>query len=167
MIQLLKKMININTKNINVEDYDLVYQIITLHSAQQKNLLTELTSALNLQYPMDHRCMARIHDNSQCTRKYRDVPSKLCGSHINSIPHGRIDIISNNIIEKKHTNKNTKDKNITISADIDLSKYVKTTILSINGQDYLHDNNNILFDNNNDTTTILGRIIGENQYEWF
>jgi len=33
---------------------------------------------------------ARIHDNTQCTRKCKDTVNKLCGSHINSLPYGLI-----------------------------------------------------------------------------
>jgi hypothetical protein len=111
--------------------------------------------------------MARIHDNTQCTRKYKDTSTRLCGSHTNSLPYGRIDDpIGQKLIEKKNKGRKTKHKSSMELDNIDFSKYIKTEIICINGVEYLVDENNILFENN-DTNTIIGHKLSDDNIEWF
>jgi hypothetical protein len=111
--------------------------------------------------PVVSRCMARIHDNTQCTRKYKDTTRQLCGSHLISLPYGRID--------QPHTmptkSKNTKKVNLEVKQD-DLRFYLATQTITIGGIDYLIDKNGILFEIS-DSNRIVGHRLSGDQIEWF
>lgn len=138
------------------------------HVAQhRKNLENLLKSAYNKANIC--RCMARIHDNTQCTRKCKNDSIMLCGSHQNSLPYGRIDddeITQTKHNEKKSNNHKKKNHDHYDPENIDLSLYVKTAIININGIEYLIDENNIIYEYN-DTNTILGQKLHNNQIKWF
>lgn len=140
----------------------ILQRILEYHCTRQRLELINILSIL----PNDCRCMARIHDNTQCTRKYKE--KSLCGSHINSLPYGRIDDIPLSIVshEKKYKSKKPTNTNQIDVTKTDLTNYIKTSIISINDTDYLIDDNGILFENN-DVHMILGHQLSINQYEWF
>src|SRR5947208_3392109 len=78
------------------------------------------------------KCLARIHNNGQCSRKVKDN-SDFCGSHINSLPYGRIDEESHNtnrLVEKKTRGRKSKNRSSAELDQIDLSNYIKTTIIN-------------------------------------
>jgi hypothetical protein len=160
-------MDDISKFNLSLGDLRLLQQIVEYHTNRHRYKLSILIKLIQ-QTATVHRCMARIHDNTQCTRKYKDMKTQLCGSHANSLPYGRIDDNNTNIKlpEKKTKGRKAKNKNMTPSDQIDLSKFIKTEMITINGTDYLVDDNNIIFEND-DMNTILGRKKSENQYEWF
>lgn len=101
----------------------------------------------------NQKCLARTHDQSQCKRKCRDH-NYLCGSHLLSLPYGRIDQPLSSVTHPDS------------DANIDLSKYVKTSLTSIEGNNYLIDENGILYDCG-ETNTIVGRKVGNDQINWF
>ena len=49
---------------------------------------------------------------------------------------------------------------------IDLTHYLKTSLIKINGKDYLIDDQGLLFEND-ETTFIVGRHLEDNRYQWF
>jgi flagellar hook assembly protein FlgD len=152
---------NYLTPTPKTEELEVLHQIAKFHTSQQRTKMKTLLAS----FPKSMRCMARIHDNTQCTRKYRDASTKLCGSHTNSLPYGRIDDHDMQKVNERKKGRQSKHKSDIELDQIDLTKYIKTEIISIDGTDYLIDENNVLFENN-DTNTIVGRKL-ENTIEWF
>jgi hypothetical protein len=134
-------------------------EYLTLDSDPQLQLMVEylcqrqkgqLQHLLSLQ-TKEMRCMARIHDNTQCTRKWKDPVTQLCGSHLHSLPYGRF----------------TDDQRLPITSDlVDLNQYLMTKVIVIDGLEYLIDDHQLIFEKN-ELTTIVGQQISENQFEWF
>ena len=115
----------------------------------------------------NNRCLARIHSGNQCSRKCKTNDVTFCGSHLHSLPYGRIDMKpqnSNKLIEKKTRGRKSKNKSYIELDQIDLTHYIKTEIIEISGCEYLIDENGVLFENNN-INTIVGIKVGEN-YTW-
>ena len=115
-----------------------------------------------------HRCLARIHNGNQCSRKCTNDLVDFCGSHIHSLPYGRIDHERENIgqlIEKKSRGRKSKSKSVIELEQIDLKEYIKTELILIDGNEFLIDENNVLFENNN-VNTIIGIKLNENEYQW-
>lgn len=145
------------------EHHMLLYQLLSNHVEYQKKTLSSLLSLLSLND--QNRCMARIHDKTQCTRKCKDIYSHLCGSHINSLPYGRIDDLYNPN-EILRTNNGRKNKPIQDSnLIVDPSKYIKTELIKIDDKEFLIDQNNLLFDNS-ENHTLVGIKLGKDQYKW-
>lgn len=156
----------VNHFQIEEKDLILLQHIAEYHALRQRNFLILLTT---LASDENNRCRARIHGNTQCTRKYKDNDTQLCGSHINSLPYGRIDDQTNTNVkysEKKNKGRRSKNKNNLNIEEIDLIKYVKTEVITIDNIEYLIDDNNIIF-GSGDINTIVGRKISDGQYEWF
>lgn len=106
-------------------------------------------------HPTQERCMARIHNQTQCTRKWKDPITQLCGSHIHSTPYGRFN--------QESEQMNSSDP----SQVVDLTQYLPTKVITIKGVDYLIDDNQIIYENN-ETNTIVGhKIESSGSYEWF
>ena len=82
-------------------------------------------------------CMAKKADNNQCTRR-RKPNCDYCGKHQNNLKFGRID-------DEEKFNDN--------------SKYIRTLHERIGGEDYLIDDNNILYTFDKENPTVLGRKV--------
>lgn len=146
-------------------DLSLFTSVLNTHVIHQRLKLYNLFSLLTT---IDHeRCMARIHDKTQCTRKCKTPHTKLCGSHSNSIPYGRIDdqeLITDSY--RKSKGKMSSSKSDKGTDMVDLDQYIKTESIIIDDKEFLIDDNNLIFDTNIDHT-IIGLKINENQYQWF
>jgi len=148
----------LNLENIG-EHFDIFQHLLIAHIEQQKQSLTVLLSLLSVND--QNRCMARIHDKTQCTRKCKDNNSRLCGSHINSLPYGRVDDTETCCI---NNDRKTKPNQLT-NPLVDLSKYIKTELIHVNDKELLIDQNNLLFDYN-EGHTLVGIKLSENNYKW-
>ena len=82
-------------------------------------------------------CMARKADGFQCTRR-RKEGLEFCGKHNKNLKFGRVD----------------EDEKFT-----DTNKYIKTTKHKINGNDYLIDDNDLVYSIDIDQPNILGKRI--------
>ena len=82
-------------------------------------------------------CMAKKADNHQCTRR-RKPNCDYCGKHLNNLKFGRID-------DEEKFNDN--------------SKYIRTLHERIEGEDYLIDDNNILYTFDKENPKVLGRKV--------
>ena len=93
--------------------------------------------------PLDKQCMGRKLDGKQCTRGRKDN-SEFCKSHLNKLPFGRID---DDYLVKEPSKRGRKRKNNVSNCN----KYIVTHIEEIDGNNYLVDNNNMVysFDVNN------------------
>lgn len=90
----------------------------------------------NKQVTKDELCMARKADSCQCTRR-RKPGSDYCGKHINNLKHGRIDD------NEEYSNND---------------KFIHCSITTINGKQYLMDQNDIIYTNDVENPTILGKL---------
>jgi hypothetical protein len=93
--------------------------------------------------PSDKQCMGRKLDGKQCTRGRKGV-SEFCKSHLNKLPFGRIDDEYN---AKEPSKRGRKRKNNVFSCN----KYIVTHMEQLDGNNYLVDDNNLVysFDVNN------------------
>lgn len=142
----------ISINNLNHDTLVELNNLVHYYVIQQRKQLTNILQG-TLQ---SHRCVARIQNNTQCSRKCKNAFTPLCGSHIKSIPYGRIDTINNDCPNIHHNNND----------DVDLSLYVRTQLINIGGVNYLIDDNNIIFENN-DTNTILAQKLSDDNIKWF
>lgn len=141
----------ISVNNLNHDTLVELSNLVHYYVIQQRKQLTDILQG-KLQ---THRCVARIQNNTQCSRNCKSIFVPLCGSHIKSLPYGRIDTINNEYPNIPHNND-----------DVDLSLYVRTQIINIAGINYLIDDNNIIFENN-DTNTILAQKMSDGNIKWF
>ena len=81
-------------------------------------------------------CMAKKADRQQCTRR-RKGNSEYCGKHMNNLKFGRVDD------DEKFDNN---------------EKYIKTRKEKINGDDYLVDDDNIVYNFDRQNPKIIGKI---------
>jgi hypothetical protein len=129
---------------------------------QQLALLTVINNDVD-------QCLARIHNGNRCSRKCKINSHEFCGSHIHSLPYGRIDEelkIVEKFIEKKTRGRKSKNKSVVDLDQIDLSQYVKTQLVTINNRGYLLDENGVIFENDS-ANTIIGLQTATDQYQWF
>ena len=83
-------------------------------------------------------CMARKADSHQCTRR-RKSGCDFCGKHIGNLKHGRIDDAD------EYSNND---------------KFIHCSIKMIKGKEYLIDQNNIVYTNDVENPSILGKLDG-------
>ena len=93
--------------------------------------------------PCDKQCMGRKLDGKQCTRG-RKGNTEFCKSHLNKLPHGRID---DEYSVKEPLKRGRKRKNNILKCN----EYIVTHIEQISGNNYLVDDRNFVysFDVNN------------------
>jgi hypothetical protein len=163
------KQLDISFDDLNLQklqvlmEYHVLNQRRLIHQILQ-NHLTEVDEKND-----GNRCIARIHNGNQCSRQCKDISQEFCGSHIHSLPYGRIDEKLpdlNQLIEKKTRGRKAKNKTNIELGQIDLNNYIKTQSIIIEGIEYLIDQNNVLFESNS-SNTIVGRKTTDNQYMWF
>jgi len=165
--------------NISFDDDDLqkLQVLMEYHVINQRKLLHQIIHVRKTESPIklneknngNNRCIARIHSGNQCSRKCKTDSHEFCGSHLHSLPYGRIDEKPpdlNKLVEKKTRGRKSKNKTNIELDQIDLSNYIKTRSAIIEGIEYLIDDNNVLFENDS-ANTIVGRKIGETEYLWF
>ena len=90
----------------------------------------------NKQVTKEDLCMARKADGCQCTRR-RKPGTDYCGKHVGNLKHGRIDDTD------EYSNND---------------KFIHCSITTINGKEYLMDQNNIVYTNNVDSPTVIGKL---------
>ena len=151
-------------------EYHLLYQrkiidmLLQLNSIKDDNLIPEKDKNIG-----KHRCLARIHNGNQCSRKCKNDAVDFCGSHLHSLPYGRIDQkleTVGKLFEKKTRGRKSKSKSSIELEQIDLKDYIKTEIIIIDGNEFLIDENNVIFENNC-VNIIIGIKINQNEYQWF
>jgi hypothetical protein len=111
-----------------------------------------------------NRCQARTSNGTQCTRAHNNSITKLCGSHMRANPHGQYG--GSNPTEEAKLEKRLQNSHKTVKnlKGIDISEYIKTTEIELDGKTYLLDDNGILYDLTN--FNILAHIQDYKVY-WF
>lgn len=94
-------------------------------------------------------CMARKQDGNRCTRRKKEG-CDYCGKHIHKRKFGRIDE------ECTHLVKN-------LSSD---DNFIMTSIEIFDNEEYLIDENNIVYTKNISAPTIIGKKISENHIQF-
>jgi hypothetical protein len=163
---------NERIRNAKPEQLKKIDLLIDLELARQRSILAMLQNmSTPEQSPTNERkrCMARIHSGNQCSRKCKSSESDFCGSHMHSLPYGRIDqepTHLNKLVEKKTRGRRSKNKTNIDLSKINLGLYIKTKTIIFDGTEYLIDDNNVIFTSDN-ANTIVGRRLGNNEYQWF
>ena len=94
-----------NIESLNVEEkQSLIYQLINYVESYPDmeftaSDLSKRTRVKNI-VPKYDRCVAKIADGKQCTRKKR-MEYELCGTHMKGTPHGKLDDIESSPKTKK------------------------------------------------------------------
>tara|TARA_B100000497_G_C7695385_1_gene424494 strand:- start:1217 stop:1750 length:534 start_codon:yes stop_codon:yes gene_type:complete len=141
LLQIYNSHVERMLDNIAV-DYNLSAQELKNKYIQENNVdfnifsKTKRPRKKNKQVTKDELCMARKADSCQCTRR-RKAGSDYCGKHINNLKHGRIDD------NEEYSNND---------------KFMVCSITTINGKEYLMDQNNIIYTNDVESPTILGKL---------
>lgn len=140
---------------INQSLIQIAQRMIEVQLDKQVQLMNQLVTCEK------NRCLARIHNGTQCSRKYKPGDKPFCGSHLATIPYGRIDD------QKTPCKKSAKKPPISRDPhQVDYRHYIKTSIINIGGTEYLIDDHGVIYENNNDNT-IVARKLNENEYQWF
>ena len=175
---MLNNKVNSNLKR-KIKEFEL--QLTEILTEQEKALMDKKISSFTEKYSkpikvnlrsyqvkkqrvkrninINNRCIARTGLNKQCSRS-RLNDSEYCKSHnIKKLPYGRID--------EPYTQKIKKRKGVTKYDinDVDITKYIKTISIEIGGKEFLIDENNIIF-TNDQVNNIVGRKV-DDDVEWY
>jgi len=115
----------------------------------------------------EKRCMARIGLGSQCTRS-KTINSDYCQSHTKSLPYGRIDgpVTENfKLTQRRGRKSNTKKAYSLEELQPHLSKYIQATIINIDDNVLIQDENGLLYTYDSENR-IIGRII-DDKIVWY
>ena len=142
----ISNMNNLYLQGLHVSDDDHIKmcQIAYLYHNQQQRLIRGVISSLTLGPEMG-RCIAKIHDGTQCSRKYHDHLTQFCNSHMQALPYGV-------------TVPNQRRPSSPLTNEPDLSLYIRTRPIVIQEVNYLIDDNGVIYENC-DTNTIKGRQV--------
>jgi hypothetical protein len=103
--------------------------------------------------PTHEQCLGRKMDFTQCTRKRKDA-TEFCGSHIKNLPNGKIGD-DGSCFNKVKGKRGRKRKNIMENIG---ENDILTTKKYIEGELYLVDNMNIVYNFNQNFPIILGLL---------
>lgn len=143
ILQLLSNVFNSNLKEILIkisDDYNLDSDTLInkyVGDIQDINLVLDdkrKKRKKNKILASDELCMAKKADNLQCTRR-RKEGCEYCGKHQNNLKFGRIDD------EERYNDK---------------TKYIRTIHKRIDGEDYLIDDDNIVYTFDKTSPEVLG-----------
>ena len=113
----------------------------------------------------EKRCLARIGHGRQCSRSKLEG-KEFCKSHSIVLPYGRFDgpLEGKSLIIAGKRGKKNVSSEFELE-DLDLSLYIQSIVVKIDGKDYLIDENKMIFthDYNND---LVGKQIGD-EVHWF
>ena len=142
--EVLENGINYHIKEILTaisEEYGIPYEelenkyIKTIDNID--NLMDKKKRKKNKQLEKCELCMAKKADRQQCTRR-RKGNSEYCGKHQNNLKFGRVDD------EEKFN---------------DTDKYIKARKEKIDGNDYLVDDDNIVYNFDRLNPQVLGKLV--------
>jgi hypothetical protein len=150
------------------EYHDIALEVINRHRYEARTTLkinATKRSRVKRDIEPSTKCMARIGLGTQCSRS-RSVDSDFCKSHDVSRPYGRIDMSEppGKKMAKRRGRRGKAGKEYTVE-DLDLDSYVQAILININGESYLMDQNNILYQFNSNNE-IVGRVI-DGKVEWY
>lgn len=111
------------------------------------------------------RCMARVGLGKQCSRA-RKGGHELCAGHLKSLPYGRFDgplegkALQVRKARGRRTIQNNTKKVAYSMKTLDTTKYIRTTLVPYEGEEYLLDEHGVLYSNTADNS-IVGRVEGD------
>lgn len=148
---------------MDILERDLIQDITdgqsSLEPDELRELFMEYRRPVNTMIQLDHikkkrvkkaincelRCRARIGLGPQCSRSKVDN-TKYCKSHNMSLPYGCIDepSVAHSQVSRKRGRKSHNAKTYTLE-DLDMTNYVQAILLTIGGEKYFLDENNIMY----------------------
>ena len=164
----LSKLQDTILENLPTEYHQVALEVIDRHRYEARTVL-KINAAKRSRSKRDiepsTKCMARIGLGAQCSRS-RANGSDYCKSHEASRPYGRIDMSEppGKKMAKRRGRRSKAGKEYTVE-DLDLDSYVQAILIDINGESYLMDQNNILYQFNSNNE-IVGRVV-DGKVEWF
>ena len=102
--------------------------------------------------PKEQCCLGRKQFGEQCTRRKKNG-SDFCGSHMKSLPYGRIDDQKEHLCKVKGK-RGRKKKKVSIEEN---EEYIQTWIDKDLGDKYLIDKYNTVYTNNPESPKIIGK----------
>lgn len=145
-----QKKLEVHINHHNIDGFTLLKVKLDLFHNSISNTRVEQNTLL--------RCQARTSAGTQCTRPLREESLKLCRSHCKSNPYGFI------TDPKQQKLKGNNIKVLQTTKGIDLSAYIRTTEIEIENNNYLMDENGILYDPTN--FKIIAQIT-DNKIYWY
>ncbi len=103
--------------------------------------------------PKEHCCLGRKQFGEQCTRRKKNG-SEFCGSHMKSLPYGRIDDKQEFLCKVKGKRGRKKKKTNSLEDNDD---YIQTWIDKDLGDAYLIDKYNTVYSNDPESPKIIGK----------
>ena len=155
----MNDVINAIALDYNLDEQELITKYLPKNQIIQDDTKTKRKRKL---IPKDDCCVGRKQFGEQCTRRKKDN-SEFCGSHMKSLPYGRIDD-SKDFLCKIKGKRGRKKKNIYQNNDDYIETWLDKDLLTSDNRDYLIDkDDNVYFDGNlvgkkNKTTLQLERI---------
>src|SRR5258708_5223800 len=112
------KQLNVSFKDDELQKLQLLMEYHVLNHRRMINELTQVRKMIAQDKLSEkntgiNQCIARIHNGNQCSRKCKSNAHKFCGSHLHSLPYGRIDEKPpdlNKLVEKKNRGRKSKNK---------------------------------------------------------
>ena len=166
-------------ESLTVEEKMKINRKITLPILQsfypEVNLCLSTNASHNMKQRVESnpikRCMARVGLGKQCSRGRKDG-NELCTGHLKSLPYGRIDgpLEGKALQVKKPRGRRatiaTKSKQVVYSTKgLDMSKYLQTTVVHFEENEYLLDEYGIMYTNTVENS-IVGRVI-DDTIQWY
>ena len=150
---ILKTKINETIIAISV-DYNLDENELLLKYSPKLQSIQDTTKIKRKRkvVPKDQCCLGRKQFGEQCTRRKKSG-SEFCGSHMKSLPYGRIDDKKDHLCKVKGKRGRKKKKN-NLEDD---SEYIQTWIDKELGDAYLIDKHNTVYSNNPESPKIIGK----------
>ena len=150
---ILKTKINETIIAISV-DYNLDENELLLKYSPKLQSIQDTTKIKRKRkvVPKDQCCLGRKQFGEQCTRR-KKPGSEFCGSHMKSLPYGRIDDEQNYLCKVKGKRGRKKKKN-TLEDD---SEYIQTWVDKELGDAYLIDKHNTVYSNDPKSPKIIGK----------
>lgn len=168
-IKLQKKLDKLQEeilKNLPDNQHDIALEIINRYRYEARTVLKINAAKRSRKRVIESstKCMARIGLGTQCSRSRADN-SEFCKSHLVSRHYGRIDTTEPpGKMAKRRGRRGKSGKEYTVE-DLDLDSYVQAILININGESYLMDQNNILYQFNSNNE-IVGKVT-DGKVEWF
>ena len=150
---IIKTKINETIIAISV-DYNLDENELLSKYSPKLNSIQEITKIKRKRksIPKEQCCLGRKQFGEQCTRR-KKPGSEFCGSHMKSLPYGRIDDQKEHLCKVKGK-RGRKKKKVSIEEN---EEYIQTWIDKDLGDKYLIDKYNTVYTNNPESPKIIGK----------
>jgi hypothetical protein len=145
----------------NINHNDVKFNIVMINEESPNEENVDKLKCLST----TKQCIARINGGDRCSRRNKDG-TQFCGGHLKAIPYGRFDCPEQKCVKMKGNSIKSKNISQNKDLDVDLSQYIKTTVIVLNNTPYLIDKHGIIYENDNGHT-IVGKKGDGDDVSWF